>query len=81
MGEQPQDEVSCDGHDPGSTEQVLAAALEAYVSVGADRRVVAWNPAAEATFGYTRDQACGHPVEQLIILRGHEPRCAQAWIR
>jgi PAS domain S-box-containing protein len=51
-------------HQP---EAVFAAALEAYVGSNADGRVVAWNPAAEATFGHSRRQACGQLIEQLII--------------
>jgi PAS domain S-box-containing protein len=64
---QQQNQVSCDGHAVDAVEQVLAAALEAYVCIDADGRVVAWNPAAEDAFGYTRQQACGQPVEDLIV--------------
>jgi len=38
---------------------VLAAAMEAYLAFDATGRVVAWNPAAETTFGYTQAQAYG----------------------
>ena len=47
--------------------EVLAAALEAYVAFDATGRVLAWNPAAETTFGYTRAQACGRSIEELIV--------------
>ncbi|MFI5497092.1 ATP-binding protein [Actinoplanes sp. NPDC051859] len=59
--------VSChDGvlHEP---QAVLAAASQAYISVDTSGRVVGWNPAAETTFGHTREQACGQPVDELII--------------
>jgi len=46
---------------------VLAAALEAYVCVDPDGRIRAWNPAAEATFGYRHDEACGAQVDELVI--------------
>jgi PAS domain S-box-containing protein len=46
---------------------VLAAALEAYFAFDTGGRVVAWNPAAETTFGYTEAQACGRSVEELIV--------------
>ncbi|GAA4605490.1 PAS domain S-box-containing protein [Actinoplanes octamycinicus] len=46
---------------------VLAAALEAYVAFDATGRVVAWNPAAESTFGYSREQALGRSIEDLIV--------------
>jgi PAS domain S-box-containing protein len=48
-------------------DSVLDAALEAFVSIAVDGRVVAWNPAAERTFGHTRDEACGTLLEELII--------------
>ncbi|HEX8343788.1 MAG TPA: PAS domain S-box protein, partial [Actinoplanes sp.] len=67
MGQQ---QVSCDGHPVGAVEEVLAAALEAYVCIDAGGRVVAWNPAAESTFGYSREQACGCLVEELIVPAG-----------
>ena len=57
--------------DPGAAapdeRAVLAAALEAYLAFDATGRVVAWNPAAETTFGYPREQACGRSVEELIV--------------
>jgi PAS domain S-box-containing protein len=55
--------------DPGLLEApaVLAAALEAYVAFDATGRVLAWNPAAEATFGYPRAQAYGRSIEELIV--------------
>jgi PAS domain S-box-containing protein len=59
--------VSCDGHLVDSAEEVLASALEAYVCVDVGGRVVAWNPAAETTFGYSREQACGQLVEDLLV--------------
>jgi PAS domain S-box-containing protein len=67
MGQQ---QVGCDGHPVGAVEEVLAAALEAYICIDPDGRVVAWSPAAEATFGYPREQACGCLVEDLIVPAG-----------
>ncbi len=46
---------------------VLAAASEAYLAFDATGRVLAWNPAAETTFGYTSAQACGRSVVELIM--------------
>ncbi|BCJ47529.1 hypothetical protein GCM10010168_18870 [Actinoplanes ianthinogenes] len=46
---------------------MLSAALEAYLAFDGTGRVVAWNPAAETTFGYTHDQAYGRSVEDLIV--------------
>lgn len=49
------------------SESVLDAALEAFISISVDGRVVFWNPAAEVTFGFSRDEAYGELLEELII--------------
>ncbi|GAA2915247.1 sensor histidine kinase [Actinoplanes cyaneus] len=49
---------------------VLAAAMEAYLAFDTTGRLVAWNPAAETTFGYTQAQAYGRSVEELIVAPG-----------
>jgi PAS domain S-box-containing protein len=49
-------------------QRVLAVALQAYIAIDAAGRVAAWNPAAQATFGYTHDEACGEDLAELIIL-------------
>jgi PAS domain S-box-containing protein len=59
--------VSCGGGALDAPAAVLAAALEAYVAITGDGRVVAWNPAATATFGYSRRDACGRLIDELII--------------
>ncbi|WP_229068773.1 ATP-binding protein [Actinoplanes sp. DH11] len=46
---------------------MLAAALEAYLAFDTTGRVVAWNPAAHTTFGYTPAQAYGRSVDELIV--------------
>ncbi|GID91263.1 ATP-binding protein [Amorphoplanes digitatis] len=63
--------VSCDHSVLDEPQAVLAAALEAYVAVDADGRVVGWNPAAEALFGYTHAQVCGEPVIDLVFPDRH----------
>lgn len=45
----------------------LAAALDCYIGMDESGRVVEWNPAAECTFGYTRDAAIGQPMAELIV--------------
>jgi PAS domain S-box-containing protein len=45
----------------------LDAALDAIVTMDESGRVVEWNPAAERTFGYTRDEAIGHDMAELIV--------------
>lgn len=49
------------------SERVLAVAPLAYVAVDADGNVAAWNPAAEHTFGYAIDEACGRELAELIV--------------
>ena len=59
--------VSCAGGVVDEPQAVLAAALEAYIAIDPGGRVVAWNPAAERTFGYSHTRACGQYVCDLII--------------
>ncbi len=46
---------------------MLETALDAIVTMNHDGRVVEWNPAAERTFGYAREQAVGREMAELII--------------
>ena len=46
---------------------VVDSALDAVVIVDEDGAVVAINPAAEATFGYSRREAIGRPIDELIV--------------
>lgn len=50
---------------------VLEVISEAYVAVTADGRVLEWNPAAETTFGWTRQQAVGADIAELILTGRH----------
>jgi two-component system cell cycle sensor histidine kinase/response regulator CckA len=47
--------------------RLIEAALDAIVSIDASGRVVQFNPAAEAMFGYAGDEAIGQPLADLII--------------
>jgi diguanylate cyclase (GGDEF)-like protein/PAS domain S-box-containing protein len=51
----------------GVTRSILDAALDCIVVMGTDGRVVDWNPAAEQTFGYSRDEAVGRELSELIV--------------
>ncbi len=64
---QPSERVACADGELHESPAVLAVALQAYIAIDTAGRVLAWNPAAETTFGYTHAQACGRPVEDLII--------------
>jgi PAS domain-containing protein len=53
---------------------MLASSLDAVVTMDADGRVVGWNAAAEAMFGYTADEAIGREMADLIIPPGRSSR-------
>lgn len=46
---------------------ILDAALDCIVVVTDDSRIIEWNPAAERTFGYSREKARGEDLAELII--------------
>ena len=46
--------------------QIMEAALDAIVLVDAELRIVAWNAAAESTFGWTAAEAIGREVVELV---------------
>ena len=46
---------------------VVASALDAVIVVDEEGVVVIFNPAAEATFGYTSDEAIGRDIGSLIV--------------
>lgn len=48
-------------------EAVVAASADCVIVIEAAGRVVEFNPAAEATFGYRRDQAVGSELAELIV--------------
>jgi PAS domain S-box-containing protein len=56
---------------------VLETALDAAVIMGADGRVRDWNGQAEATFGWSRQEALGRPMADLIIPAPDRPAHAE----
>ena len=46
---------------------VIQHALDCIITIDSQERVVEFNPAAEATFGYTRDEAMGQSLSDLIV--------------
>ncbi|MDQ3677799.1 MAG: PAS domain S-box protein, partial [Actinomycetota bacterium] len=46
---------------------IVRTALDAIVGMDADGCVVEWNPAAEQTFGFARDEAVGRSMADLIV--------------
>ena len=50
-----------------SKSAILEGALDGVITMDAAGHVVEFNPAAERTFGYTREQAVGQLVDDLIV--------------
>lgn len=46
---------------------ILASALDCIITMDAAGRVVEWNPAAEATFGYPASESVGRDLASLIV--------------
>ncbi|MEW5887937.1 MAG: diguanylate cyclase [Pseudomonadota bacterium] len=46
---------------------ILETALDCIITIDQEGRIIEFNPAAEKTFGYARDQAIGRPMEELIV--------------
>jgi sigma-B regulation protein RsbU (phosphoserine phosphatase) len=53
---------------------IFDGALDSIISMDADGKVVELNPAAEETFGYSRDEAVGELLADLIIPAGMRER-------
>jgi PAS domain S-box-containing protein len=49
---------------------VLDSAHDAFIGMDSDGRVVSWNPQAESTFGWTRDDIIGKRLSETIIPEG-----------
>lgn len=47
--------------------QVIATAHEGFISMDADGVITAWNPEAEAIFGWSADEAIGRTVADTIV--------------
>ncbi len=47
--------------------QIIEAADDAYISMDAAGTVSGWNTRAEVVFGWTRDEAMGHRLSELVI--------------
>jgi PAS domain S-box-containing protein len=58
----------------GMARDIIATALDAIVQLREDGIVVEWNPQAEATFGWTREEAVGRPLTDLYLPKDYQPR-------
>jgi len=50
---------------------IIDAALDAVVTMNAEGAITGWNPQAEATFGWSRDEVIGRPLDETIIPPQH----------
>ena len=55
---------------------IINAALECIVTLSSDGNITEFNPAAEHTFGYTKDEIIGKSFLTLVPKRMHEARIA-----
>ncbi len=46
---------------------ILESALDCIIGINQESNVIEWNPAAEKTFGYSREEVLGQPLCDLII--------------
>ena len=49
------------------TRQILETAHDAFISIDADGLVTGWNPQAEASFGWSRDEMLGRELAAIVI--------------
>jgi PAS domain S-box-containing protein len=54
-------------HTEERASAIFRAALDCVITMDHEGLVVDFNPAAEATFGYSREQAVGRPLADLIV--------------
>jgi diguanylate cyclase (GGDEF)-like protein/PAS domain S-box-containing protein len=57
---------------------IIDTANEAYVAVDDGGRIIDWNPAAELTFGWSRERALGSSVIDLLIPARHRKAAQRA---
>jgi diguanylate cyclase (GGDEF)-like protein/PAS domain S-box-containing protein len=46
--------------------QIVQSAIQAIITIDAERVVTSWNPAAERLFGYSAEEMVGHSLKRLI---------------
>jgi PAS domain S-box-containing protein len=54
-------------HREVQTRLILDTAQEAFVSMDAEGLIIAWNPEAEATFGWRHDEAVGRELAETLL--------------
>src|SRR4051794_32802733 len=77
-------EVESDLPNPGAGEPLsayLEAAIDCVIAADASGRIVEFNPAAERTFGYSRKEALGRTMAELIVPPSLRERHTAAFAR
>ena len=69
------------GARPARVGAYFEAALDCVIMADASGRVVEFNPAAERTFGYSRDEALGRTMAELIVPPSLRERHSTAFAR
>ncbi len=64
---QPDVGVAMPSADGESAYAILESAPDAFVSIDATGRIIFWNRAAEETFGWSRGEALGRSIGELIV--------------
>ena len=54
-------------------QSVMESAIDAIISSNAEGKILSWNKAASAMFGYTEDEVLGKPIEVIIPERFRKP--------
>jgi PAS domain S-box-containing protein len=54
-------------HSEARKSSILKTALDCVITMDSAHHIIEWNPAAEKTFGYSRDEALGQILPELII--------------
>ncbi len=60
---------------------MVDSALDAVVTMDEDGIITGWNPQAEATFGWTRDEAVGRSLAETIVPHAHRTAHAEGMRR
>jgi PAS domain S-box-containing protein len=54
---------------------IIDTALDAFVQMDDNGIIIDWNPQAQAIFGWSRDEAIGKVLHDLIVPERHRPDC------
>lgn len=60
---------------------VLETAADAFVATDEDGRIIDWNDAAEAVFGWKREEVLGRAIDTTLVPERHRERHRQAFER